>query len=809
MRAVEKGLAGALAGASMQAALAFDAPAAVSFEPRFLRPGPGGPVDLSAFAHAAQPQPGEYWLEVRVNDQSLGRMLIPYRRDNPDAPAQACFDRPLLRRLGVATQALAQGGAECRGLADWLPHARVALDFAEQRLTLEVPQASVQRQALEHTDAEHWDAGVTTGFVGYDLSVFDVDSTQGPSRTQGYAGFSTGLNLGNWQLRHQGNLSSNEGYQSLNHYAQRELASWGAQARFGQVTTTGELLEAVQMRGAQVFSDDRMLPASQRGFAPQVRGVARSNARVAVRQGGRLLREVVVPPGPFVIDDLYAATVGGDLQVTVTEADASEQHFTVTNAAAPLALRAGQSRYAFGLGQLFDRYLDDAPLFAQGTWQQGLSDSVTGYTGMTVAQDYQQGLIGSALNTSLGAVGLDLGHAHTQEARGERLRLSYSTLLEGSSTRLGASHQRTSAGYYSLLDAHLTGSNAWASEWRERGRTSLTLNQPLGNAFGQLNAGLWWAHYGGKGGDHQGYALSYAHRLGQLGYGLSATRERDRQGREETLWQLSVSLPLGGARGSVTAGMNHSSRGYQAQAGYRNGNQRFNYGASVDAQQQGDGARLNAYGGWRASFGEFAAAAGQGPDSRQLSASARGAVVAHGGGVTLAQPLSETFALVQVPDARGARVVSSSQVQVDRQGYAVVPHLVPYQVNRLDIDPLGLPLDVELATNSQQVIPRAGAVPLLHYPTRSGRTALFDVRLESGERVPFGAQVSDGDGQVLGVVGQASRVLARGVQAHGHLYLRWGEQGRQQCTAAYRLAPPAGGLQTVSVVCKPTKEEET
>ena len=65
----------------------------------------------------------------------------------------------------------------------------------------------------------------------------------------------------------------------------------------------GELFDSVRLRGASLFSDDRMLPDSQTGFAPVVRGVAETNARVSVRQRGVLLDEVSVAPGPFVLND--------------------------------------------------------------------------------------------------------------------------------------------------------------------------------------------------------------------------------------------------------------------------------------------------------------------------------------------------------------------------------------------------------------------------------------------------------------------------------------------------------------------------
>lgn len=801
MNCLCKRLLAAVAGGYLHMAWATEA---TYFEQRFLRPGVAGDVDLSAFAQPARVLPGEYWLQVAVNQQPVGRLLVPYRLAPGEDSAQACLDLPLLRRLGVAVEALPDDAAQCRALHQWIAEAAEHLDFSEQRLALDIPQAWLVREPSGYVPADLWDWGVSTAFSSYDLSLYDVNGDQGGT-TQGYAGFSSGVNLGTWQWRHQGNVSSSGGYQPLGHYLQRELAPWGAQLRVGQVRTQGDLLDAQPLLGLHLFSDERMLPASRRGFAPVVRGVARGSARVAIRQGDRLLREVLVPPGPYVIDDLYSASQGTDLAVTVTEADGSNQHFTVTNAAAPLALRAGQSRFGLSVGQLDDRTLGTSPWFAQGTWQLGVNDQVTAYTGVTMAVEYRQLLLGAALNTTAGAVGLDVARAQAQSAQGERLRLSYATVLTASDTHLGLAYQQaTDPGYQPMAEAYRRQTGAW----HERARASASLNQPLGTRWGQLNASAWQSS-AWQGAVRQGYSLGYAQRFGVLSYSLGASREHDRLGVQDTVWQLSLSLPLAERQGSLSAGVNHGAQGSQAQLGLRTGSERFNYGATASASDRPGADSVAGHGGWREPFGEFSASLGQGQHSRQLSLGARGGVVAHPGGVTLSQPLAETFAVVQVPDAKGARVVNGSQLRVDRNGHAVVPHLAPYQLNRIDIDPKGLPLEVELSTNSQEVAPRAGAVAFVRYPTRSGRTAVIELSLADGGTLPFGAQVTDASGEVLGRVGQASRVLARGVQRQGRLHARWGEQGSQGCVADYEIKDEGAAWQMISALCLPEQGERS
>lgn len=62
-----------------------------------------------------------------------------------------------------------------------------------------------------------------------------------------------------------------------------------------------------------------MVPYSERQFAPVVRGIARTQARVEVKQNGYTIYNTTVAPGPFALRDLSVADSSGDLHVTVWE----------------------------------------------------------------------------------------------------------------------------------------------------------------------------------------------------------------------------------------------------------------------------------------------------------------------------------------------------------------------------------------------------------------------------------------------------------------------------------------------------------
>lgn len=94
-----------------------------------------------------------------------------------------------------------------------------------------------------------------------------------------------------------------------------------------------------------------MLPDSMNGFAPIVRGVAKSNAVVTIRQNGYMIYQSAVPQGPFALTDLNTTSSGGDLDVTIKEEDGSEQHFVQPYASLAILRREGQTDVDISVGE--------------------------------------------------------------------------------------------------------------------------------------------------------------------------------------------------------------------------------------------------------------------------------------------------------------------------------------------------------------------------------------------------------------------------------------------------------------------------
>lgn len=141
-----------------------------------------------------------------------------------------------------------------------------------------------------------------------------------------------------------------------------------SQVIVGDAYTTGETFDSVNVRGMRLYSDSRMLPSALASYAPIIRGVASSNAKVSVTQNGYKIYESTVPPGEFVIDDLSPSGFGSELVITIEEADGSKRSFTQPFSSVVQLQRHGVGRWDISAGQIIDDSLRHEPNMAQASF---------------------------------------------------------------------------------------------------------------------------------------------------------------------------------------------------------------------------------------------------------------------------------------------------------------------------------------------------------------------------------------------------------------------------------------------------------
>lgn len=300
------------------------------FNEQFLSIGGDQPsADLSVFSFGNRVLPGTYRVDAVLNDSSIGQNEVRFIKQENDAQdAKPCLTRPLLEGWGVnmtAFPAMATTPADtCIDLGKAIAQATVSYDAGNQRLFLGIPQAALKRSARGAISPDRWDKGINAAILDYQLSFsrYDgnnlrgntaspvqqnvFDSTTAPNRLERdtyFGGFRGGFNIDDWRFRHfstyNRSMDGQGRWQAINTYLQRDIASIRGQLVIGDGNTPGNFFDSVQFRGVQLSSDDAMLPDSQQGYAPTIRGVAQTNARVEVRQNGYLIYSTYVAPRTF------------------------------------------------------------------------------------------------------------------------------------------------------------------------------------------------------------------------------------------------------------------------------------------------------------------------------------------------------------------------------------------------------------------------------------------------------------------------------------------------------------------------------
>jgi len=785
----------------------------------------GSGIDLSRFERDDL-SPGIYSADISVNGALVGRRDVNVR--DIDGRSTVCLTPELLAMMGFDEAKLdaARTSGEhadllpfpdapsCEDIARFIPAATLNLNMGEQVLEVSIPQAYMRSNLHGWVGPDRWDQGINAAFVNYSFSHTRFESN-GRSSDHTSASIDAGLNLGAWRVRHNGYFSHSSesafNYAAGNTYAQREIRRWNAQLTLGESSTDGDLFKSVGYRGINVSTDPRMLPETATSYAPVVRGVAQTNARVTIRQRNQVILETTVSPGPFEIDDLRNMSVGGDLEVEVTEADGRVETFVVPYASVPSLLRQGQQRSSVTVGELRTNGAT-APRFVQATVRHGLGSAFTGYGGLLAAEDYRAIVLGGAVNTRIGAFSGDVTFSDARlpasvegfgrRMQGQSYRLAYSRTFTKATSFTLAAYRYSTDGYLDFSDAarmqaELEAGVSRPTISRQRSRLDLTVNHrlPKGSLYLQGSTTDYWS-------DNRrstNFSLGYNGRLGPASYSISARRsmESSLSGGFKTAstgGYLSVHMPLGRApaapRLGVTVNNDRYGTGYSGSLDGQFGSDRQgNYNVALGSN--GNGHDIGVGVGYQAPKATLGASWTRSSAGQQFGVSASGSVLAHGQGVAFSQRLGDTVALLHVPGAANAAVGHHRGVKTNKNGFAVVPYLSPYRLNEVSVDPKGLPMDVELKAGSASTAPTAGAVVKLVIPTASGRSALIEAMDERGLALPFGLDVYDETGEVVGVVGQGSRLWVRGINESGQLYVNAGNEGGQRCTIAYNLADSA------------------
>ena len=293
-----------------------------------------------------------------------------------------------------------------------------------------------------------------------------------------------------------------------------------------------------------------------------------------------------------------------------------------------------------------------------------------------------------------------------------------------------------------------------------------------------------------------GYANHFRFEGTSLSYSISVARQNNvMTGKPDNRVQANFSLPLGHSPHSPvlstsfnqdTTGGVRTRGGQEMINGTWGENNQLSYSASASQSSGQDS--FTASGQYRSTYASVSASLSEGSGYSQQSLGATGGVALHPGGITLANQMTDTIGIVEAVGAEGARVTNNVGTTINRSGYAVLPFLLPYRLNSINIDPDdAVSADVEFKSTSESVAPRLNSVVMIRFQTVGGRAILITAHVADGSVVPFGASVYDPQGSEVGLAGQDGGIYLRGIAETGTLTARWGDAPDEQCGFTYRL----------------------
>ena len=759
-------------------------------------------IDLSVFSQDSYILPGTYDMALHVNKSDLPAQPVHfYAPDDDPKGSQLCLTPGLTDQVGFKPGALTSASwwhnGECLAL-DSVAGMEARADLATDSVYLSVPQAFLEYTAENWDPPSRWDDGLPG--VMFDYNVNGQARNQLKNGVRGYnlsGNGTTGMNLGAWRFRTgwQANLNhSNQADQAIErqwdftrYYAYRAIAALHSKLTLGEDYLNSSMFDSFRFTGASLASDDNMLPPNLRGYAPEVVGVAKTNALVKISQQGRVLYETSVAAGPFRIQNLNDA-VSGELLVRVEEQNGQVQEFTVNTANIPYLTRPGQVRFKVASGRPVDfKHRVQGDVFATGEFSWGVSNGWSLFGGMLGSQDYRALAVGVGRDLlAFGALSLDITQSFARlpqepgSQTGRSYRLSYSKTFDEIDSQVTFAGYRFSEREFMSMSEYLEARHYGGQVGHGKEMYTVSFNkqfQDLGlSTYINYSHETYWDR---PQNDRYNLTLSkYFNwgKLNNLSVSLSAFRNEYNRVKDDGAY-LSLSMPFG-ASSTVSYNLSTNNAGTSHQASYFD---RVNAHTSyqLSAGHAGGDATTSAFVTHEADVARFNGNVSyvQGQYSAfGLSAQGGVTLTPEGGALHRTGAPGGTRLLVDtmgVPDVpvRGF----GSSVPTNRWGKAVVGDVNSYYRNKTSIDLDNLGEHAEATTSVVQSTLTEGAIGYRQFDVVSGAKGMAVIALADGQTPPFGAKVRNARQQDTGLVGDEGQVYLSGIQPGTAMTVSWGK----------------------------------
>lgn len=524
-----------------------------------------------------------------------------------------------------------------------------------------------------------------------------------------------------------------------------KIASW----RFGDsITGSTYWSGAVRFAGIQYATNFDTQPNLITFPLPAYRGEAAIPSTVDVFVNNVLNQEKSVNMGPYSINDIPVISGAGTVKIVTKDLLGRSQAISFPYYVSPRLLKPHLSRFSYEVGVIRNDYSVVSNGYGRAlgvlTYERGITRNLTLGTHAELLSDQQSlGFSANYLLNNYGVIALALSGGHNEQGGGGLAALSFSR--QGSEFSYGFNSIFTSTNYLQIGDqpdaslSRVGFTNQFFVGYNLKDYGSLSLSYTMVNSriqnpigdnnitslpstrlitgtysrslFRNISLGLGFV---GDPRNSQANQAFVSILFAPENSPIINSYTNSNNGRVETALQFTKPTPLGLGYGYNLLASNEEVRHVSADLTLRN-----NYGA-------------------------YAASLAKGQGSTNYELDASGSVIYFAGDLFIGRKLTNSFALVKVPNYKNVDVLYQHQLmgRTNAKGNLLIPDLLPYQQNNIEIDPISLPLNTSIRTTHKTVVPYFYSGVLVNFPVHSLQGLMIHLKQANGQFVPMGAEVT-------------------------------------------------------------------
>lgn len=705
-----------------------------------------------------------------------------------------------------------------------IEHTVSTLDLNRNQYVLTLPQKYINENRRQLNEVNNWDPGIPATLVNYSFSSFNHRSN-GETNDSYYGNIQSQINFDAWRFYNYSTWTRNENgknkWNTLSNVLSRDIYSLKSELQIGDLYSSSQLFDSVKYRGLKLMTDRLMTPYQNRTYAPSVVGIANSESIITITQNGQVIYKKSVPAGPFNIIDYSPMSSGGNLYINVKESDGSEKNFIVPFSSIASLERKGEMRYSFSTGKYDSHNSGDGTYLTQAEAYYGLTDYVTLYSGLLVAEKYQSFGLGSGINFgSYGAITADWLYAkstvnHDNSLNGNAFRVNYSKNIELTNTNVSVvGYRHFDANFLNFNDAMEYKDQEYKTNEGLKNEYTMSISQPLFSNTSSINLNsIIYKYADGK--NISSYNVGFNSSINKINYSIYYTYYDGYRynNNDKNTYDLSmnISIPLTWNENYVWANyaVSTNNNDQTLHTARLSGTYGEKNQASWDIYQGYGNKDINYSGGLNGSYKTSSAIVNAGysysKNRQNLNYGLSGALVATQYGAVLTPSLQQTNALILTKDTANIEVINGQSVKTNSRGLAIISGMSPYQKNNISIDTKSIPADTEISNNIiSNMIPTKGALILADFDAKKGFKFLLTLETPNNSVIPMGAQADIGQTEKQWV-SNFNQLYFVADKPQGDIQVSWKSEGKiYHCHAMYNTNNEISnnGLYILTAECK-------